>query len=52
MIDVFIQKAKIYITETPSFYKNPFNFPNKSIFHYLSVKNESEFLISNSLEYV
>lgn len=46
LIDVFIQKAKKYITETPSFYQNPFNFPNKSIFYYLSENSESDFLIS------
>jgi hypothetical protein len=46
LIDVFIQKAKKYITENSSFYQNPFNFPNKSIFYYLSENNESDFLIS------
>nr|WP_315170893.1 P-loop NTPase fold protein [uncultured Flavobacterium sp.] len=46
LIDVFVEKAKKYIADFSSFYQNPFNFPNKSIFYYLSTNGESEFLIS------
>ena len=52
LIDIFVEKAKEYIIDYPSFYQNPFNFPNKSIFYYLSTNGESEFLTSRLKENV
>lgn len=52
LIDIYIQKTKIYISANPTFYQNPFNFPNKSIFYYLSTNGESEFLTSRLKENV
>lgn len=47
LVDIFIEKAKKYVSEFPTFYKDPLNFPNKSIFYYLGTyDSESGFLIS------
>ncbi|PKP18459.1 MAG: hypothetical protein CVU07_01945 [Bacteroidetes bacterium HGW-Bacteroidetes-23] len=44
--EIYVEKSKLYIVANPSFYQNPFNFPNKSIFYYLNENGESEFLTS------
>lgn len=46
LIEIFIEKAKKYISDFPSFYQDSFNFPNQSIFYYFSVSGNQNFLIS------
>lgn len=47
LVDIFIEKAKKYLSEFPTFYKDPHNFPNKSIFYnFHTYDRESGFLIS------
>lgn len=47
LVDIFIEKAKKYISEFPSFYRDPLNFPNKTIFYHLrTYDSESGFLTS------